>query len=553
MGKCRYKSDVNNKKIFHCAAYIRLSQDDGDKEESNSVTNQREVINYYLKNKTDIELYDYYIDDGFTGTDFKRPSFQRMLDDIINGNIDTVIVKDLSRFGRNYIEVGEFIEQVFPQYNVRFISISDNIDNVKNPESLNNMIVPFKNIINEEYSRDISKKVRSVKKVGAKQGKFMQGLAPYGYIKDPNNKYKFLIDIVAAKVVKLIYKLFLSGKGYSFIAKYLNDKDIPCPSRYKIEVQKIKYGNSNCNASNIKDKKWSIKTVKTILQNQVYCGDMIQGKEECISHKNHKSIRTKKEKWIIAKNTHEAIISREDFEKVQKMIEEKQYSGAIKSQPNLYAGHLRCAKCGKPMIRKYTGHRESNPEIMNYNYYCSTYAQVSKNDCILNKVRSEDLDKIVLKAIKKQIKLYLNADKLLEKILNNKNDNSINEKIEKVKREIDAKRKIKLKFYEDWKLKIITKEDYIEYTNEIESTINKLNDLYIKYSEKLSAEEKINDSKEIFENIKKYQEIKKLDKNIIDDLINNIYSNEDGTIEIEFKYKDEYKKLVELSKKIKNT
>ena len=553
MGKARYKSNNINGNVFHCAAYIRLSQEDGDKEESNSVISQREIIDYYLKNKSDMELYDYYIDDGFTGTDFKRPSFQRMLYDIQKEKINTIIVKDLSRFGRNYIEVGDFVEKIFPVYDVRFISISDNIDSFKEPESLNDLVFPFKNMINEEYSRDISRKIKSVKKIGAKQGNFMQGLAPFGYIKDPNDKHKFLIDENAAKVVQLIYRLYLEENGYVFIAKYLNDRDIPCPSRYKIEVQNVKYGNSNCNTNNIKDKKWSIRTVASILKNQVYCGDMIQGKEKCISHKNHKSIKTKKENWIIVENTHEAIISREDFEKVQKMLEEKRYYGANQKQTNLYSHHLKCGKCGKFMIRKYTGRRRSNPEILNYNYYCSTYSHISKNECILNKVRGEELDKIVLKAIKHQIKLYLKADKLLEEIINNKTDNSIKENIDRITKEIDKKRKMKLKFYEDWKLKIITKEDYIKYTNEIELAINKLNNLYEKYSEKISEEEKIFDKKKLFEKIKKYEKINKLDKEIVDYFIDYIYSNEDGSIEIEFKYRDEYKEILRLSRQIKKS
>lgn len=551
MGRSRYKSNEITKKKFNCAAYIRLSQEDGDKEESNSVTSQREIIDYYLKNENEIELYDYYIDDGFTGTDFKRPSFQRMLDDIQKGSINTIIVKDLSRFGRNYIEVGNFIEQVFPQYKIRFISISDKIDNFKNPESLNSMIFPFKNMINEEYCRDISRKIRSVKLIGAKKGNFMQGLAPYGYIKNPEDKHKFIIDDEAAKIIKLIYKKFIDGEGYGAIVRYLNDNDIYCPSRYKKEVQNLKYGNPSCTEETISNKKWTIQSVKSILENQVYCGDLIQGKQKCLSHKNHKSIRTDKEEWIIVENTHDAIITREEFKKVQKILEEKQYTGAIKSQPNLYAGHLKCGKCKKIMIRKYTGHRRSNPEIMNYNYYCSTYTNISRNECIKNMIRSENLDKIVLKAIKHQIKLYLKADKLIDEIINQGTDNDTKATIERIEKEMKEKRKIKQKFYEDWKLGIITKEEYMKYVNGAEKTINILNDRYKKYSEKLEEEEKLNDNKEIFKNIKEYENIKTLNKKLIDDLINNIYSNEDGTIEIEFKYQDEYKKLLKLAKKIK--
>ena len=191
---------------WNVGIYIRLSQEDGDKEESNSVTNQRELINSYISEDKELNVYDYYIDDGWSGTNFDRPDFKRLIADVENNVINTIIVKDLSRFGRNYIEVGNFIEQVFPQYKIRFISISDKIDNFKNPESLNSMIFPFKNMINEEYCRDISRKIRSVKLIGAKKGNFMQGLAPYGYIKNPEDKHKFIIDDEAAKIIKLIYK-----------------------------------------------------------------------------------------------------------------------------------------------------------------------------------------------------------------------------------------------------------------------------------------------------------------------------------------------------------
>ena len=545
MGRNRYKTDNKKNSLYKCAAYIRLSQDDGDgKEESNSVTSQREIIDYFLKNNDELDLYDYYIDDGFTGTDFNRPSFQRMLDDIEKRNINTIIIKDLSRFGRNYIEVGNFIEQVFPKYNIRFISISDRIDNIKNPESLNNIIFPFKNMINEEYCRDISRKIKSTKMIRVKKGDFMAGHAPFGYIKNPENKHRFIIDEEAAKIVRLIFELFISGKGYGSIVLYLNDNNYYCPSKYKCIVQNVKYRSSTCTEENVKDKKWTINAVRRVLTNQVYCGDQVQCREKVESFKTHRRIRNKKEDWVIVENTHDAIISKEDFEKVQTIMNERTYPGATKSQPNLYAGHLKCGKCRKSMIRKYTGHRRSNPEIMNYNYYCYTYARISHDDCFLNMVRSEELDKIVLKAIKHQIKLYMKADKLIEDIANQRIDTSTKVIVSKIEQEIIEKRKIKQKFYEDWKLGIITKDDYINYINGAEKTINILNDRLKKYSEKLLEEEQLNTNKEIFKEIKQYEKIERLNKQIIDDLINNIYANEDGSIEIEFKFQDEYKRLM---------
>ena len=551
MGKARYIENKIENKSFYCAAYIRLSQDDGDgKEESNSITSQREIIEFFLKNNKDIGLYDYYIDDGFTGTDFKRPSFQRMLDDIQKKNINTIIVKDLSRFGRNYIEVGNFIEQVFPKYNIRFISISDKIDGFKNPDSLNSMIFPFKNMINEEYCRDISKKIKSSKMVRIKKGDFMSGHAPYGYIKNPDDKHRFIIDEEAANIVRLIFKMFIDGKGYHTIVNYLNDNDIYSPARYKCEVLNIKYRSAECNENNVKDKKWTMNAVRRTLINQVYCGDQIQCKEKTISHKNHKTIRNNKEEWVIVENTHDAIISREDFEKVQQILKDKKYDGAINSQPNLYASVLRCAKCGKYMVRKYTGHRRSNPSIMNYNYYCSTYSNISRNECIKNMVRSEELDKIVLKSIKHQIKLFLKVDKLIETIENQKKLSSTKISIDKIEKEIVENRKLKQKFYEDWKLNIISKEEYLKYSKSYENTINLLNERLKKYNLKLEDENKLDDNKIIFNEIRKYENLTSLNKEVIEYLIDKIYSNGDGGFEIIFKYKDEYKNLLKLAKQI---
>ena len=551
MGRARYNSNSQKNSQFIGAAYIRLSQEDGDKEESNSIISQREIIDFFLKNEKDIELFDYYIDDGFTGTDFKRPSFQRMLEDLENKKINTIIVKDLSRFGRNYIEVGNFIEQVFPTYKTRFIAISDKIDNFKNPESLNSMIFPFKNMINEEYCRDISRKIRSAKMARVKKGDFMQGHAPYGYVKNPNDKYRFLIDEEAAKVIRLIFKMFLENNGYGTISNYLNDNNYLCPSRYKCEVQNIKYRSPTCTDDNINEKRWTIIAVKRILTNQVYCGDQIQCKQRVLSHKNHKAVKTQKEEWVIVENTHEAIISREDFNKVQKIIDNKTYPSNKRMQVNYYAGHLYCKECGRFMLRKYTGRRKSNPNILNYTYYCSTRYRICKDDCIENKIKSEDLDKIVLKAIKHQIKLYLKVDTLIDEIIEKRNSSNTKTTLDNIERNLNEKRKIKQKFYEDWKLGIISKEDYLNFVKSNENTINILTERYKKYSDKLREENNLEDKKSLFKKIEKYKDIKEVNKELIDDMIDKIYSYGNNKVEIIFKYQDEYKNIMKLIKQIK--
>ncbi len=226
------------KKIeWKVGVYCRLSSEDGDNAESDSIKNQREIITYYLKNEDNLKIVECYADDGYSGTSFHRPEFKRMFNDIVNGKINTVVVKDLSRFGRNYIEVGNYIEQIFPLYNIRFIAINDNVDSYKDPKSINNVIVPFKNLMNDEYARDISNKVRSVLLTKSKNGEFVGGTTPYGYKKNPENIYQLIIDEDEAKNVRLIYEMALNGDGTLKICQYLNNNNILC----RKEIQRRKH------------------------------------------------------------------------------------------------------------------------------------------------------------------------------------------------------------------------------------------------------------------------------------------------------------------------
>ena len=222
-------------KKWNIAAYLRLSSDDGDKAESNSIGNQRSIVKQYINSNKLSSSIKYYIDDGYSGTTFDRPDFKKMVDDIKDNKINCIIVKDLSRLGRNYIEVGNYIEQIFPSYNIRFIAINDNIDTGKDPKSASSIIVPFKNLMNDEYARDISQKVRSVLDSKKGQGKFIGSYAPYGYLRDPKDKYKFIIDKEPAKIVKKIFSMILSGKSKKEIANELNSLQKSTPRVYKLE------------------------------------------------------------------------------------------------------------------------------------------------------------------------------------------------------------------------------------------------------------------------------------------------------------------------------
>ena len=249
-----------------------------EKQESNSVTSQKTLLNEFVEEHDDLVVYDTYIDDGFTGTDFNRPSFQRLLKDMRNGNINAVIVKDLSRLGRNYIEVGNYIEQIFPLFNIRFIAINDFVDSFKNPASTNTILVPFKNLINDEYARDTSIKIRTSLNGKKKKGEFIGAFPSYGYIKNPNDKHKLIIDEDAAHIVRKIFEWYVNlGLGKIAICHKLNDLGILNPTGHK----KIELGQkyNNCGIIN-NNYTWTPSTIRNILKNEVYCRHYRSGKEE---------------------------------------------------------------------------------------------------------------------------------------------------------------------------------------------------------------------------------------------------------------------------------
>ena len=271
--KYTFNPNMVNQKIWSAAVYIRLSQEDSDngaeKQESNSVTSQKTIVNEFVDAHEDLLVYDTYIDDGFTGTDFNRPSFQRLLEDMRNGNINCVIVKDLSRLGRNYIEVGNYIEQVFPLFNIRFIAINDGVDSFQNPSSTNTILVPFKNLINDEYARDTSIKIRTSLNGKKKKGEFIGAFPAYGYIKDKKDKHKLVVDEAAAEVVKNIFDWHVNqGLGKIAICHKLNELGILNPTGHKKLELEQNYQNF---AAQNNTYTWTPSTIRNILKNEVYC------------------------------------------------------------------------------------------------------------------------------------------------------------------------------------------------------------------------------------------------------------------------------------------
>ncbi len=535
--------EQNNKKIWKLGVYCRLSSEDGDNAESDSIVNQRELISLFIKKEKDINIVDYYTDDGYSGTSFDRPDFKRMIKDIVNEKINAVIVKDLSRFGRNYIEAGKYLEQIFPLYSTRFIAINDNIDSYKDPKSINNVIVPFKNLMNDEYARDISNKVKSVYKTKALKGEFVGGTTPYGYTKDEKNKYQLVIDKNEAENIKLIFQLYLDGWGQIKICKYLNDNKI----LGRKEIQRRKKWNISLepDADNIQYK-WSKSTIGKILTNETYIGNVVQNRTTTVSYKNHKVIYRPREEWIVVKNTHEPIISNEDFEKVQEILKSRNYERKPTTNLTIYYGKIKCADCGSGMCKMedFRGNRVSS------NYYCRNYKTTSSN-CSPHKIKTSVLNNLVLQTILMQVKLVIDLEKSINKLKDEGRlkelERAYNYKFNKLENDIDKYKKLKKASYEDWKLDNISKEDFMICSKEYDEQINNLNNEITAtrnvYNESIQELKKDN---YWIDHFKKNKNIKEVNREIIYELIDTIYVHENENITIRFKYQDEYSKAIEL-------
>lgn len=382
---------------FKTAGYIRLSKEDKIKDESNSVTNQKLIITSFVEKNEDLELIDFYIDDGYSGTTFDRPEYKRMFKDIVEGKVNTIIVKDLSRFGRNHIQSDDYIENILPGYNVRFISIIDDIDSYKNPKSVNSIAVPLKNLMNDQYARDISEKVRSTLKIKQLNGEFIGVTAPYGYLKNPKDKHKFIIDKETSYIIKKIFNMILLGKSRKEIAEHLNNKNVLTPSMYKLSKEKTN------NEELIRSKKWNAEIVNRILRNETYTGTLIQNIKTKPNYRIDKLIDVNKDEWIKLANHHEPIISKDKFDEVQQILNR---NTKVNKNDNidLFSGYLKCSHCGSGLIIK-----KSKNQIY---YYCGSY--IKDKSCLKYSINKKKLEQMVKDEMVKKI----NIEQLDRKILN---------------------------------------------------------------------------------------------------------------------------------------
>ena len=396
--------------IYRTGIYLRLSQGDEDidgleKKESNSISNQKLLLEGFIGANDDLKLVDIFIDDGYSGSNFDRPEFQRMMASMKAGKLDCIIVKDLSRLARERIGADELIQKTFKKYNVRFIAVSEGYDSLTASSSETHTIIPFKNLLNEQYNGDTSMKVRTSQGILRRNGLFIGAFAPYGYQKAEDNKNHLVPDPYAAGVVQGIFAKKLSGMSASGIARILNKNGVLAPSEYKAKCGE-KYSTSFKGAG---QSKWSAQTVSRILKNVVYIGTLAQGKRTTVSHKVKKEIAVPECDWVVVENAHEAIISRMDFDAVQILMSRDTIAVAGKNESYMYAGILYCGDCGSSMV-----HRKESYKGREYiNYICSNYNRNGKDACSRHCIREEDLNQIVLGELQGYINSMCDCEKVL--------------------------------------------------------------------------------------------------------------------------------------------
>lgn len=368
------------KGVYRTGIYARLSSED---KEEDTLENQIYLLKSHVESQTDMLLTDTYVDNGFSGTNFQRPQFIRMMEDVKSGKINCIVVKDLSRLGRDYIETGNYIENVFPFLNVRFVSVTDGFDTV-NGDGAEAMVVSFKNLVNDVYAKDISRKIISAFRTKQRNGEYIGLVAPFGYLKSQENKNKFVVDEQTAPVVKMIFKWYADGRGLDYITRTLNEMDIDCPRKYRHRI-------GITISDRYKDSRWGRSAVKTILTNRAYIGDMVQGKVKQELCNNMCRQYVDKEEWIIVENTHEAVIERDLFFNVQELIEKKSREQAERreksgirghKEENFLRGYLRCGCCGKSFNLSQT----MRAGKITRQYYCSGYQTLRSAFC-MNKDR----------------------------------------------------------------------------------------------------------------------------------------------------------------------
>lgn len=522
------------------AIYCRLSQDDGSLGESGSIQTQKAILTQYCQ-EHHMEIVDCYCDDGWSGTNFDRPAFQRMIGDIEAGRVNTVIVKDLSRFGREYAQMGLYIEHYFEEKGVRFLSLAENIDS---SQGLNNLVLPFTNVINSLYARQASEKTKAAHRARAKNGMFLGSRAPYGYQKDPNDRHHLIVDPEAAEVVKEIFRMFADGIGYVRMTKILRERNILNPQAYFNQNNPDYYKHSDYWR---KPFDWHATSVRAILNNPVYLGKLTFGKTKTKGFFDKRRVPAEESDWIVVEHTHEPLVSQELWDTVHQMMKaRRRENGSGHVQP--FAGLVKCAGCGSSLNAsydkkkgKYTG------------FSCWVYKNYGKQRCTSHAIGWQTLNRLVLEDIRRNAQVAkLAAARYVGVLLRAKLEKEKGEtvraerELKKAEKRIGELDKILAKLYEDQALGKISEVRYQAMAPGYEAEQASLQERVSQLREQLAHTQEVQDNVEQFVPlIQKYTDIQELTPHILNELIEKIVVHEkkveeDGSksqmVEIHYKF-----------------
>lgn len=542
-------------RIWKTALYVRLSVEDNGKD-SDSVENQTALLEEYIATHTYLKKVALFVDNGYTGTDFLRPEFNRMMEAVQAEMVDCIIVKDLSRLGRNYIETSQFIEKICPFYNLRFIAINDSYDTAT-VTSEGQLSANLQNIINDYYAKDISRKVTSALQAKMERGDYIGNYAPHGYRKDPENKNHLLVDPETAPVIQQIFEWRAEGVSYMGINKRLNDAGIPSPSQYKLS-QGIETNNNKKKRTIL----WNKHMVTEILKNIVYIGHLAQKKGSQCLYGGIPFHITSEDEWIVVKNTHEPLVSEDLFEKVQQVNNaalERQKANAGKydhlpKEKNIYGKKFTCAGCGA--IMKLHRSFSTKKDKVYFTFKCPTYAEHGSRGCSDIKMRKADLDEAVFKFIKAQMEVFIDMENALRRLLAIKKSklkqNNTQQEAKALRQKLAHKQSVLSSMYVDLKEGLLSQEEYGQHreiiTEDIKALETQLSELEAAKNE---TEEQLTGEMKWKLMIQRFYDATEITEEMADAFIETMKLHEDGSLEIKLSYMDEFVALTNTCERLR--
>ena len=528
-------------KIYKAAAYVRLSVEDSGKPGADTIEGQKALLTSFIENKPDMELAALFCDNGRTGTDFDRPQFEKMMEEVRKGRVNCIVVKDLSRFGRNYKETGNYLERIFPFLGVRFIAVNDSFDTLTAERTQDGYIVPLKNLINEVYSKDISKKIDAALSVKQRNGEFIGAWAPYGYRKDPDDKHHLLVNEETAPTVRQIFKWRSEGVSVVQIGRRLNDAGILSPSAYLYETGEVK-------TEKYKGVLWHTQILKSILAHPVYIGHMVQGRKKQSFYEGKRQTYVDEANWIIVRNTHEPIIDEETFEAVQKIARQRKSAynerlgkfSHLEHTENILQGLVWCPCCKRPLVRY---KNVSHGKKLWYTYICPGHADDPAR-CSFVSIREDELNEVLFTAIQSQIQIAADLEDVVRRLNAEpgfrRQRSDAQAKLEAAKRTLKRSQSLYDSLYQNYVEQLMTEQEYVTLKARYKAEAEEAERL-IAMLEQEQRESKVYTAENRFlTEFRTFMGADTLTKEMALALVERIYVDTGKNIDIHLRYRDEY-------------